>query len=908
MPQTTSFDTLLAQCRDLVVERLSAAVAGMLDKADDALLALVNQTRDQELQRQYLAARDKVLAQRSAIETQFRTRYLREFQERSNRARKIGDSFSEIDLSSAELELVGEDDLNETLKFNAMAARLRQYCEDELFALDQRVGVLLGDASLQAEDNPFTPQVICDAYKHTCRQVDPNVDVRMVLLKLFDDHVLDDVRAIYKAVNALLVQNSILPKIRAVAPGRPEKGAPSGAKSAAPAADKAAGGEADLFGLLQNLLASNLKALTQTAAPGAGQGPAAGPAGGMPGVGVPIGGPVLQGPELLRSLTRVQLGDLSAVSGNVLPLAHAAAEPGTTNVLRELKATSLGSGMTQMDAMTLDIMAMLFDELFDDPRIPIAVKGLIGRLQIPMLKVAIADKAFFSRKTHPARQLLDTLGEISARLPADFNASNPLYGRLQAILQELIDGFEDDVEIFHGARERLQTLIAEEDERIEQQMQSSARQLEQKETLALAKTVAQAEIKMRIRAGGVPPAVQEFLMQEWVKLLIVVHVKSGEQSEEWKDALETMDRLIWSVGPKTALEERRKLVAAVPDLLKRLVAGARLGGIEEAVRSRFFAELRKLHTEAVGKAAPAKEAPSAPAEGEAVKPESATAATSSSREAIAPLLAVPDLPLEAPAHAAAPAPVSPPSPPESAETAAPLPALAEGLSLLPEDTNEPVADSPAAPTPIETAHAAPVSAELPGSAAQHTAPDASPMTGQPQQEETARPVAPSPPGQPPLKPATAPLGVPTQSPAPSPAQATAPGSPDSTAAVTVNNPFGDGKVQVDDLDFTVKPAAGTDRAKPEAKPAELPADLAVGTWVEIRERDTRRLGRLAFISPLKTRYLFVDRQGKATLECSRAELARRFKAGEAVITQQSPETPLFDRIVGDLVSKLGGKR
>jgi hypothetical protein len=36
----------------------------------------------------------------------------------------------------------------------------------------------------------------------------------MVLVKLFDDHVLDDVRSIYKAVNALLVQNSILPKIR----------------------------------------------------------------------------------------------------------------------------------------------------------------------------------------------------------------------------------------------------------------------------------------------------------------------------------------------------------------------------------------------------------------------------------------------------------------------------------------------------------------------------------------------------------------------------------------------------------------------------------------------------------------------------------------------------------------------
>ena len=100
-------------------------------------------------------------------------------------------------------------------RLRADTAAMRQYCDEELLALDQRVGVLIGDADLQAEDNPFTPQAICDAYKKTCRQVDSNVDVRMVLLRLFDDHVLDEMRAVYKAVNGLLIQNSILPIMRA---------------------------------------------------------------------------------------------------------------------------------------------------------------------------------------------------------------------------------------------------------------------------------------------------------------------------------------------------------------------------------------------------------------------------------------------------------------------------------------------------------------------------------------------------------------------------------------------------------------------------------------------------------------------------------------------------------------------
>jgi hypothetical protein len=93
-------------------------------------------------------------------------------------------------------------------------------------------------------------------------------------------------------------------------------------------------------------------------------------------------------------------------------------------VLRELKSSSFGAGLQQMDATTLDIVSMLFDQLFDDPEIPVGLKGLIGRLQIPMLKVAIADKSFFARKTHPARHLLDTLGDVAVRLSADFSADS----------------------------------------------------------------------------------------------------------------------------------------------------------------------------------------------------------------------------------------------------------------------------------------------------------------------------------------------------------------------------------------------------------------------------------------------------------------------------------------------------
>src|SRR5262245_24800138 len=448
------FERLLEECRELTRDSLSQSLSGMLDQAADALWEMHKATQDRDAQKLYQEVKDKLLPQRKALEDGFRRRYLAEFDNRTARGRKTKAASSGYAESSLELGLVGEDDLNETLKVNEMAGRLRAYCEEELVALDQRVGVLLGDANLQADSNPLSPQAACDAFKHACRDIEPDLRIRMVLVKLFDDHVLDDVRSIYKAVNALLVQHSILPKIRYGVSRAKEGGEgslpaglaaalgvgplPAGATTAAP------GGGQDIFAMLQNMLAANAKAMGPAGASLAPQANAGGvPAGTVQIPGFPpiLGAPgqvdgaaqaLLQGAALLGSLTHIQHGNFSA-AGVAPPSPATAGETGTTNVLRELKASSVGSGMGQMDVATLDIMAMLFDQIFGDAKIPAGVKWLVGRLQIPMLKVAILDKTFFSTATHPARLLLDTLGEIGVGLPADFDSSSPLYKRLEAI-------------------------------------------------------------------------------------------------------------------------------------------------------------------------------------------------------------------------------------------------------------------------------------------------------------------------------------------------------------------------------------------------------------------------------------------------------------------------------------------
>jgi len=175
---------------------------------------------------------------------------------------------------------------------------------------------------------------------------------------------------------------------------------------------------------------------------------------------------------------------------------------------------------------------MLFDELFDDPKIPVVMKGMIARLQIPMLKVAIADKQLFSKKTHPARQLLDTLGQIALRLPPNFDASNPIFEPLEKFIEELVEKFQEKLEVFDEVRAQLEGLLAEDDKRVAADMEQSSKQLQQAERLSLATAAAQEAIASRAaQAPGAPKVVIEFLAQHWIKYLVITHAKDGGESE-----------------------------------------------------------------------------------------------------------------------------------------------------------------------------------------------------------------------------------------------------------------------------------------------------------------------------------------------------------------------------------------
>ena len=269
------------------------------------------------------------------------------------------------------------------------------------------------------------------------------------------------------------------------------------------------------------------------------------------------------------------------------------------NAVREVKCSGFADGSSQVDAMTIDIVAMLFDFVFDDKAVPDAIKALIARLQIPILKVAILDKSFFSRKNHPARKLLDLLAAASVSLVGDATHEDGLYRKTLEIVECVQADFDTDIQLFSQMVAGFEEFLAAREAANANVVEQSARVLHEHEKREMARLIAQDEIERRTKDSSLPPPVMAMLIGPWTRVLERVYLREGGRDDKFFAALETADSLIWSVSPKADGVERKQLVSLLPTLLRHLNEGMQIATVEKADSDRFFSTLVDCHAAAV---------------------------------------------------------------------------------------------------------------------------------------------------------------------------------------------------------------------------------------------------------------------------------------------------------------------
>lgn len=228
---------------------------------------------------------------------------------------------------------------------------------------------------------------------------------------------------------------------------------------------------------------------------------------------------------------------------------------------------------------TIEIVALMFQSILAEERIPPAVRVWFARLQMPVLRVAIAEPEFFGSLEHPARQLIDRMGSCVMGFDAATIGGTALETEIKRVVQVIEQYPETGRRVFQLVYDEFQRFLSKflTETGPTQRLVSVAQQVEQKETLAIQYTI---ELRSMLADMPVREEIREFLFKVWAEVLALSAVKNGPQHEDTLALKSCASELVWAASAKPNRNERARVIQDLPRLLQRLRQGMTLAGIQ----------------------------------------------------------------------------------------------------------------------------------------------------------------------------------------------------------------------------------------------------------------------------------------------------------------------------------------
>ncbi|WP_133000491.1 DUF1631 family protein [Luteimonas arsenica] len=482
------------------------------------------------------------------------------------------------------LSLVDDSMIDEETLLREIATRQEGRASLPIHLLGQRFGVLAGTPALDAERLPLGPQGICRALRNACRSLQIDSEARELLYRLFDRLVMAHYAPVLEKLDATLDQAGILKGLTYVpvrlrasprrqaeeaaeiaspeqASSRAARGSTGGASGGAGHAggrgggsghDGATGGHSGIQPSSAGEPHTGWMAETSTALAGSDE-----KASYAALQQLLAGRRALLGK--LRSPARTPGGPTATLGTSELMGALGAlqrqspgpggSQPSLMDVRQMLLAQArqrLGQGATlsQRDNDTFELLHLLYGQLESEIRSDAPAAALIRRLQLPLLRVALQDQAFFVQATHPARELLNTVAETAASWLDKDDLDPQLLLPLQQAVTDVVERYDGDNAVFETSNDQLQSHLQAQVRKAEMLERRHVEAARGKEKLEVAKLQSTAALEKLIGDQRIPKFSRALLNQAWADVLTLTLLRQGEDSPEWKTQLDATRRII----------------------------------------------------------------------------------------------------------------------------------------------------------------------------------------------------------------------------------------------------------------------------------------------------------------------------------------------------------------------------
>ncbi|QAU23372.1 DUF1631 domain-containing protein [Dyella sp. M7H15-1] len=594
---------LLNAVRHIATRRLQQYVGNMFEHVDDTLFDLAEKAENNAAQMHYFDGMREVRKRRPVIERHFLAQVSHELSDFVSGHRYPPSSTPAPLAGSIELSLVADNELEESLAITSMIGKNETRLTRDLFAVNQRLSVICGGAKIEDATNPIGPALLAQAFRQSMRELSADMRVKLIIYKLFDRYVMAALDELYQETSGELMRAGVLPQLRheVVRPGGSASGAGAAAGAAddngAPIAADDSEASAELLQTLRTLFGARrahpnvpLSAITQ--------------------------GPLPTANELIGALSVLQS---QAATVPLAPLSMGTSMLDLTQQVLQLKEQLLSQlsslrgqrpgQVATMDEDTIDLVGMLFEFILEDRNLPPQMQVMLARLQIPYLKAAILDRKLFAHRQHPARRLLDGLAEAAKSWSEESDRDGRLHDTIKAIVERLLQEFDDDMTIFDRLYAELQQFQEANRRRAELTEQRVAESTRGREKLEQARRRAAREILSRVGDHVLPPLIHGVLSRAWANYMVLTILRRGEESSELREALRFVDAFIASTKSVRTPEAKRDLRQLLPGIEQALRKGLANVAFQDADIERLLSQLHTYYRQQLGEVAPVTKQP-----------------------------------------------------------------------------------------------------------------------------------------------------------------------------------------------------------------------------------------------------------------------------------------------------------
>jgi hypothetical protein len=269
------------------------------------------------------------------------------------------------------------------------------------------------------------------------------------------------------------------------------------------------------------------------------------------------------------------------------------------NLIRAHREELIQASSGKLDHMVIDVVGSLFDQILSDSRVPPQMAREIARLQLPVLRVALNDATFFSTRRHPVRRFINRIASLANAFDDfDEGPGAQFLSRVRKLVDEIVEGDFDQIEIYAAKLAELEGFIAEQTED-EVEKTGTIGTLEAKESELRVQQRYMLQLRSALGPLALPAYLQEFVAQVWSQALVLAVRRDGADSDRARRYRRVGTDLVMSVQPKGSPAFRKKFLMQLPPLMKDLNEGMKLIGWPQAAQKEFFGKLLPAHAESL---------------------------------------------------------------------------------------------------------------------------------------------------------------------------------------------------------------------------------------------------------------------------------------------------------------------